>query len=108
MSTSTKKNSSVGARRSTTVARNTTVPVPEREEIIARLSRVEGQVRGVARMLEEGRDCREVITQLAAVKKAFDSAAMCAVVALATGCAAGGNTDTLTNDELRKLAQSLA
>ncbi|MCL6637056.1 MAG: metal-sensitive transcriptional regulator [Alicyclobacillus sp.] len=37
-----------------------------------RLRRVEGQVRGVLAMMEKGRDCQEVVTQLAAIRSAVD------------------------------------
>lgn len=37
-----------------------------------RLRRLEGQVRGVQRMLDEGKDCRDVMTQIAAAKAALD------------------------------------
>jgi len=39
---------------------------------LARLSRVEGQVRGVARMVEEDRYCIDVLTQIRAVRAALD------------------------------------
>jgi DNA-binding FrmR family transcriptional regulator len=39
---------------------------------LARLSRIEGQVRGVARMIEEGRYCIDVLTQIRAVRAALD------------------------------------
>ncbi len=39
--------------------------------LIARLARIEGQVRGVARMLEDGRYCIDVLDQLQAVKAAL-------------------------------------
>ncbi|MGH6656686.1 MAG: metal-sensitive transcriptional regulator [Actinocrinis sp.] len=39
-----------------------------------RLRRAEGQIRGVIAMLESGRDCAEVVTQLAAVSRAVDRA----------------------------------
>jgi DNA-binding FrmR family transcriptional regulator len=42
-----------------------------RERMQARLSRIEGQVRGVARMLEEQRPCMEVLQQLASVQAAL-------------------------------------
>jgi DNA-binding FrmR family transcriptional regulator len=45
-------------------------PNPSKEDILKRLRRIEGQVRGVARMVEEDRDCREVIQQLAAIRAA--------------------------------------
>lgn len=41
-------------------------------DIVRRLRRLEGQVRGVQRMLEEGRDCKEVIIQLLAIRGAVD------------------------------------
>lgn len=40
-------------------------------KVISRLSRIEGQVRGIARMVEEGRYCIDVLTQLQAVKAAL-------------------------------------
>ena len=42
--------------------------------ILNRLRRAEGQLGGVIRMLEEGRSCQDVVTQLAAVSKALDKA----------------------------------
>ena len=38
------------------------------EQLIARLRRIEGQVRGIARMLDDQRSCEEVVTQLMAVR----------------------------------------
>jgi DNA-binding FrmR family transcriptional regulator len=43
--------------------------------ILARVNRAHGQLGAVARMIEEGRDCEEVVTQLAAVSKAINTAA---------------------------------
>ncbi|MFE8700189.1 metal-sensitive transcriptional regulator [Cytobacillus sp. FJAT-54145] len=37
-----------------------------------RVKRIEGQLRGILRMMEEGKDCKEVITQLSAVRSAVD------------------------------------
>lgn len=44
----------------------------EREAILKRLARVEGQVRGVKRMVEEDAYCIDVLTQLGAISKALD------------------------------------
>ncbi len=41
-----------------------------RDEIIKRLRRIEGQVRGIQRMIEEDRACRDVLDQLAAIQQA--------------------------------------
>ena len=43
-----------------------------KDQVIARLARVEGQVRGVARMVEEDRYCIDVLTQISAVQAALD------------------------------------
>ena len=42
--------------------------------VINRLRRAQGQIGGVIRLIEEGRDCRDVVTQLAAVNRALDKA----------------------------------
>lgn len=44
-----------------------------RDDVLLRLRRIEGQVRGVQRMVEDGRDCRQIVTQVAAIKAALAS-----------------------------------
>lgn len=44
----------------------------EKEQLLQRLRRIEGQVRGIQRMVAEGRECEDVLTQLAAVRAALD------------------------------------
>jgi len=44
------------------------------EVLLNRLKRIEGQVRGIQKMVESGRDCESVVTQLAAVRSAIESA----------------------------------
>ena len=44
------------------------------QELKNRLKRLEGQVRGVIRMIEEGQHCKDVVTQLSAVRSATDRA----------------------------------
>ena len=46
-----------------------------KETLLKRLRRVEGQIRGIQKMIENGRECESVITQLAAVRSAIDSVA---------------------------------
>jgi len=43
------------------------------ELLLRRLSRIEGQVRGIQRMIENGRDCESLITQLSAIRSAIES-----------------------------------
>jgi DNA-binding FrmR family transcriptional regulator len=45
-----------------------------RNDILNRLKRAEGQLRGIQRMIEEGESCLPIATQMAAVRKALDSA----------------------------------
>ncbi len=48
-------------------------PIDEDDpRILNRLARIEGQVRGLQRMIEQGKDCEEILAQLAAVKSALD------------------------------------
>jgi DNA-binding FrmR family transcriptional regulator len=44
----------------------------ETETLLTRLRRIEGQIRGIQRMLEEGRGCEDVLTQLTAARSALD------------------------------------
>ncbi|WP_377639664.1 metal-sensitive transcriptional regulator [Oryzobacter terrae] len=53
----------------------------EMQAVVKRLKRAQGQIGGVLRMIEDGRDCSEVVTQLAAVSKALDRAGF-AVIAV--------------------------
>ena len=48
----------------------------ETEALLTRLRRTEGQVRGIQRMLEEGRGCEDVLTQLTAARSALDQAGL--------------------------------
>ena len=44
------------------------------EAVLSRLRRAQGQLAGVISMIEQGRDCKDVVTQLAAVSRALDRA----------------------------------
>jgi DNA-binding FrmR family transcriptional regulator len=47
-----------------------------KEELIARLRKIEGQVRGVQRMVEEDRYCIDVVTQISAIEGALEKVAL--------------------------------
>ena len=47
---------------------------PSAEQVGARLRRIEGQIRGIARMLESDRACEDIVTQLMAVRSGIDTA----------------------------------
>jgi len=50
------------------------IPEEDRDEIITRLRRVEGQLRGIQAMVAEGRDCNDTLTQFAAANHAMSRA----------------------------------
>ena len=52
------------------------LPEDARQELLGRLRRIEGQARGVQRMVEEQRDCTEVMNQLASIRAATHSASV--------------------------------
>lgn len=52
------------------------VPRTDRAALTARLNRIEGQVRGIAKMVDEDRYCIDVITQVTAVQAALDALAL--------------------------------
>lgn len=56
------------------------------DDLVKRLRRVEGQVRGIQQMLLDGRECRDVVTQLSAARKALDQAGFKLVASGLTYC----------------------
>ena len=56
------------------------------DDLVKRLRRVEGQVRGIQQMLLEGRECRDVVTQISAARKALDQAGFRLVASGLTYC----------------------
>ena len=56
------------------------------EAVQKRLSRIEGQIRGIKKMITEGRDCKDVVTQFAAVSRALEQAAFGLVTSQLTYC----------------------
>jgi DNA-binding FrmR family transcriptional regulator len=63
-----------------------TLSPPRRDDVLLRLRRIEGQVRGVQRMVEDGRDCREIVTQVAAIKSALASVSSQVLQCYASNC----------------------
>lgn len=63
-------------------------PSTGKDELVASLRRIEGQVSGVTRMLEARRDCSDVVTQLAAASHALDRVGFLLVAAELRSCLA--------------------
>jgi len=77
--------------------------------VINRLRRAQGQIGGVLRMIEEGRDCQDIVTQLAAVSRAVDRAGFAVIAAGLKQCLVESDgQDTLDTKTMEKLFLSLA
>lgn len=79
--------------------------------VLNRLRRAQGQLAGVISMIEQGRDCKDVVTQLAAVSRALDRAGFKIVATGLRECIAGEGPDgakPMTEAELEKLFLALA
>lgn len=73
-----------------------------------RLRRAHGQLAGVLRMLEEGRDCQDVVTQLAAVSRALDKAGFAIVATGLHQCMSSDEPDQADVAALERMFLSLA
>jgi len=76
--------------------------------VLNRLRRAQGQLAGVIAMIEDGRDCAEVVTQLAAVSRALDRAGFKIVAGGLRQCLAGDGEPPMTVEQMEKLFLSLA
>lgn len=79
--------------------------------VLNRLRRAHGQLAGVISMIENGRECKDVVTQLAAVSRALDRAGFKIVATGLRECLAGGSGDgaeAMSEAELEKLFLALA
>lgn len=80
-------------------------------DVIKRLRRAEGQIRGVIAMLETGRDCADVVTQLAAASRALDRAGFKIISTGLRQCVveqSEGAESTVDLERLEKLFLALA
>ena len=59
---------------------------PNKPALLKRMSRIEGQVRGVAKMVEEDRYCVDVLTQISAIQSALDALALQLLESHTKGC----------------------
>jgi CsoR family transcriptional regulator, copper-sensing transcriptional repressor len=63
----------------------------DKDKLAKRLARIEGQVRGVARMVDEDRYCIDVLTQISAIQAALDKVAVGLLDGHARHCLVGGH-----------------
>ncbi|SFS61813.1 metal-sensitive transcriptional regulator [Paenibacillus sp. BC26] len=81
------------------------------EDLKKRLRRMEGQIRGVLNMMEEGQHCKDVVAQISAVRSAADKAIAYVVAKNLEQCireenATGGDTGKLVEEAVSLLIKS--
>ncbi len=80
--------------------------------VLKRLKRAQGQIGGIIRMIEDGRDCQDIVTQLAAVSKALDRAGFAVIAAGLKQClteeSEGRGSGGVDTASLERLFLSLA
>jgi DNA-binding FrmR family transcriptional regulator len=86
------------------------LPADEMVPVINRIKRARGQLDGILRMLEDGRSCEDVVTQLAAVSKALDRAGFTVIASGLRQCvtAEGEGGEELDLKRMERLFLSLA
>lgn len=77
-------------------------------KILARLNRIEGQVRGVARMVAEERYCVDIVTQIRAISAALDKVGREVLKAHAEGCIASAIASGDAEEQARKMSELIA
>jgi DNA-binding FrmR family transcriptional regulator len=77
-------------------------------EILNRLRRAQGQLGGVIAMIESGRDCADVVTQLAAVSRALDRAGFKIVATGMRQCLTAGGESPMTEEQMEKMFLTLS
>lgn len=80
----------------------------ELDSVVKRLQRAQGQIGGIVRMIQEERNCQDIVTQLAAVSKAIDRAGFAVISVGLQQCISASTDGKVNTSELEKLFLSLA
>ncbi|MFF3263254.1 metal-sensitive transcriptional regulator [Streptomyces sp. NPDC002932] len=79
----------------------------ELKSVLNRLKRAQGQIAGIVKMIEDGRDCEDVITQLAAVSRALDRAGFAIIATGLQQCMTDGGQAAGDRDQMRARLEKL-
>jgi len=109
----TQSDSSAVVQTTSTPTISGIMPIDEvcRRDVLTRLRRVQGQVNGIISMIEDGRDCGDVVTQMAAVSRALDRAGFKIISSALQQCAQAeerGEKLSMSPEQLEKLFLALA
>ncbi|MER5551077.1 metal-sensitive transcriptional regulator [Streptomyces sp. NPDC002793] len=79
----------------------------ELQSVLNRLRRAQGQIAGVIKMIEEGRDCEDAVTQLAAASRALDRAGFSIIATGLEQCLADEGRTPADKDRMRARLEKL-
>ena len=79
----------------------------DKRKMLSRLARVEGQIRGVARMVEDDRYCMDILTQISAINSSMQSIGLLLLQDHIRGCVIDAEGD-LREERLEELNQAIA
>ncbi|MES4891266.1 metal-sensitive transcriptional regulator [Streptomyces sp. NPDC096012] len=77
------------------------------KSVLNRLRRAQGQISGVIRMIEEGRDCEDVVTQLAAASRALDRAGFAIIATGLQQCVTDMDTGRKNGEDTAQIRNRL-
>ena len=80
----------------------------EMQAVVKRLKRAQGQIGGIIKMIEDGRECQDIVTQMAAVAKALDRAGFATISIGLRQCISDPEHNSMDIDQMEKLFLSLA
>jgi DNA-binding FrmR family transcriptional regulator len=79
----------------------------ELKSVLNRLRRAQGQISGIIRMIEEGRDCEDVITQLAAASRALDRAGFAIIATGLQQCVTDAESGRKNGEDVEQMRARL-
>ncbi|WP_299444995.1 metal-sensitive transcriptional regulator [uncultured Phycicoccus sp.] len=80
----------------------------EMQAVVKRLRRAQGQIGGILKMIEDGRDCQDIVTQMAAVSKALDRAGFAVIALGLRQCITNPEAGSMDVESMEKLFLTLA
>lgn len=85
-----------------------TVDPEQFDDVVKRLQRAQGQLGGVIKMIQDGRECEDVVIQISAVAKAVDRAGFAIMARTLRECLTSQDPDAMPVEKMEKLFLSLA
>ncbi len=82
--------------------------IAHKDRLGARLKRIEGQVRGIERMVEDERYCIDILTQISAIQAALDKVGLSLLEQHAAHCVVGAEDPTLRAERTEEMMAAVS